>query len=67
MGCYALLSIHNTTLFQLPYLLKSDTFRSRIVGQLKDPVFRDYWSDFDDLKRMAPSLFEFLPWTSTSN
>ena len=49
MGCYALLAIPNTTLFQLPYLLKSQVYRSRIINQLKDTVHADYWNDFEAL------------------
>ncbi len=39
----------NGTFLQLPYLFISDTFRKRVIGQIKDPVVYHYWTYFDAL------------------
>jgi hypothetical protein len=55
------------TLFQLPYLFISDTFRTSTIGQLKDPVLKHYWTYYsslpprDQAALSAPILNRLMP------
>jgi len=49
-GIQTLLSVKGTTILSLKKLLTDSTYRTEIVGQLTDPVLKDFWNDFDLLE-----------------
>lgn len=43
---YALLDVPDSTLMGIYYMLASETYRKRVVGQLKNKVVESFWTDF---------------------
>ena len=63
----------NGTLFQLVYLFISDTYRQRVLAELRDPVLEHYWSLYDAMPERdrsmiaSPILNRLMPLVTDKN